>query len=1036
MNRQFLQKKGKMVLFFLLIFSTFSTFAQVTTSSIRGKVIDDTGEDVIGATILATHQPSGTSYGVVTEVDGTFFIPNMRIGGPYSVEASYVGFQDYKVEGLQLQLGERKTVDITLNSGVELEEIIVSGEKGALINPDKTGAGSVVSLEQLQTLPTITRSTADLTRLNPMSAEGGSFGGRNDQFNNYTLDGSVFNNPFGLDAATPGGQAGAQPISLDAIEQVSVSLAPYDVTKAGFTGASIDAVTKSGTNEIKGSVFSYFRNSDMTGGKVAGTEVNRGDLSQLQLGASLGGAFVKNKIFFFANFEMERRSDLGSYFEPNRGTNGANISRVLASDMESISTLLRNEYGYETGDISGFKHNTDNEKGLFKLNFNISNAHKLAVTYNFLRASRDLPAHPSAIGSRGPDLQTLQFENAGYAINNNIQAVKAELNSLFGSKYSNKFQASYTQFRDKRTPKSSPFPVVNIGKEGVRYIIAGHEPFSINNVLDQDVIQLTNNFNYYTKNHTFTAGVSFERFAFNNSFNLTGYGARVFFPDIDINDAAAVLTSDGFRAEVNAADSTFTANNANNNWALAELNIGQLAFYIQDEISISDKLRLTLGLRIDKPLYFDTETKMQESIDRNCCYSPDNDYFDKDGNSIKLNSLELPSSKPLISPRLGFNADLSEKSQLRGGSGLFTGRLPFVWIGNQIANPNSFFYVTTDPDFKFPQVWRSNLGYDQSFGEGWEFSADFIYTQDIQGAMVRNFGNATPSGTLDGPGSRPIYLAADKGSNNAYVFTNVNEGRSTNLSFTLKKQFTNGINASLAYNFLDSQDAASIDAEISSDAFERNPANIQNTNTPELSQSLYGNQHRFVGSFYKMFKFNEKSGLHLAIFAEAVKGGRYSFTYSGDINNDGSTLNDLIYIPTNTELNEMNFTSDAERTAFNSFIEQDEYLSENRGSFAEKFASINPWYTKIDARLMYEVGVLENDNIQISLDILNLGNLINSNWGVRQNATNTGLVQPLGVTVADGTPTYTFNTDRTNTYQNDFSLSSRWQMQLGLRYNF
>ena len=1013
-------------------------WGQVTTSAIRGKVLDDANAPVIGARVLATHLPSGTQYGVMTDEEGSFLIPNMRIGGPYSITTTYSGFGDATVDNVVLKLGERRNIDFEMKAGVNLDEVVISASGDELINPDKTGAGSIVTLEQLQTLPTITRSAADLTRLNPLAAEGGSFGGRNDQFNNYSLDGSIFNNPFGLDAATPGGQADAQPISLDAIEQISVSLAPYDVTKAGFTGASVDAVTKSGTNEFSGAVFGYFRNADMTGGKVDGTEVNKGDLSQLQTGFSIGGPIVKDKIFFFANFELERRSDLGSFFIPNSGETGSNVSRVQTTDMRFISDLLREVHGYETGDISGFKHNTDNEKGLLKFNFNLSTNHKLAVTYNFLNASRDLPAHPSAIGRRGPDFLTLQFQNSGYTINNKIQSGKVELNSIFGQgKYANKLQVGYTAFRDSRDPFSAPFPVLNFGKDGIRYIIAGHEPFSINNLLDQNVLQITNNFNIYSNRHNLTFGTSFERFEFDNSFNLTGYGARVFFPDVDINDAEALIRSPEFADEVQAARDAFQTNNATNGWALAETNIGQFALYAQDEISLSDQFRLTLGLRMDIPLYFDTETKMQENIDRNCCYDPSIQYYNENGTPLFLNSLEFPEQTPLFSPRVGFNYDIGGEgvAQLRGGSGIFTGRFPFVWIGNQVANPNSFFYVTTAPDFKFPQVWRSNIGYDRELGDGWSFSTDFIFTKDLQAAMVRNYGLQLPSGRLDGVDTRPIYVGDDR-ETNAYVFTNTDVGYSFNASFQVKKFFANNFNFSLAYNYLDSRDAASIDAEISSDAYDRNPANIQHTNTAELAPSLYGNQHRVVGSLYKKFVQSDKLATHVAVFMEFVQGGRYSFTYSGDINNDGSGLNDLIYIPTSGELSQMNFASDAQRAAFEAFIQQDDYLSENRGSYAEKYGSINPWYDRIDARIMQEFGLNNNDNIQVSLDIINLTNLISSSWGVRQVASNTGLVQPVGVSVTDGVPTYSFDESLQTTLQNDFSLNSRWQIQFGLRYNF
>ncbi len=1038
--------KKQLLILLGLVCLTFSVGAQVTTSAMTGYVMDDSDQSLPGANVLATHSPSGTVYGVITRDDGGYTIPNMRVGGPYKLEVSFVGYEKKSFEGIYLKLGEKLRYDIMLmESATELGEIQVVATGASVINSDRTGAATYITNEQIRNMPTITRSAADLTRLNPMAAEGGSFAGRNDQYNNYSLDGAIFNNPFGLDAATPGGQADAQPVSLDAIEQITVAIAPYDVSQSGFTGASIDAVTKSGTNKFSGTVFAYYRNKNMLGVKVEDTEVTRGDLTSLQTGFSIGGPIVKNKIFFFANFELERRSDLGSFFLADRdGLDGANVSRVTAADLDFVSNLLSTQYGYQSGTYENYKHNTDNQKGILKFDFNIGDNHKLSATFNYLDAYKDKPAHPSAIGRRGPDFQTLQFQNSGYRINNDILGGILELKSIFGNKYANKFQVGLTSFTDSRDPFSTPFPVLSIAKDGIRYIVAGHEPFTIHNRLNQDVLQISDNFNIYLKGHTLTVGGSLEKFSFDNSFNLNAYGGT-FGPDIDINAVQSYVTSPDFAAQVAAAQATFDANNANDTWALAETNMGQLAFFAQDEWAVSDQFTLTLGLRADIPLYFDTEEKIQENIDRNCCYDPTIVYSDEGGAAVTFDHTVLPESKPLWSPRLGFNVDLhgDQTSQLRGGTGLFTGRFPFVWIGNQVANPNSFFYCVTDPDFKYPQVWRTNLGYDRKMGTGWNFTMDLIYTKDIQAAMVRNYGLRPPTGTLAGIGSRPVYTNADRvqnfgGPTNAYVFTNTDLGYSFNAAFQLRKDYASNFSWMVAYNYLDSKDAASIDAEISSDAYDRNPANVLHSNTPELAPSLYGNKHRFIGSVYKKFSYGKSWATHISLFAEYAQGGRYSYTYSGDINNDGSGLNDLIYIPTAGEINQMNFAGDAtaQRNAFNAYIEQDEYLSAHRGEIAEKYGAVTPWYSHLDMRIIQEFGLSNGSNIQLSLDILNVGNLISSNLGVREIVTTTGLAQPVGVSVANGVPTYSFDTAQTASVFNDFSLNSRWQAQVGLRYNF
>ena len=1047
--------KHRLLFTILLLFSGLALFSQATTSALNGRIADADEIGLIGATVVAVHTPTGTQYGTTALNDGYYTLNNLRIGGPYVITVSYVGYGSETVEGVNLKLGEKRTLDFTLaEDGQTLDEVVVRGRKNAIITSDRTGAVTNIGRETLERLPTISRSASDFTRLAP-SADGNSFGGRNDQYNNFTLDGSVFNNPFGLDEATAGGQANAQPISLDAIEQIQVNLAPYDVTQAGFTGAGINAVTKSGTNEFHGTVYGFFRNDDLTGSKVDGEDIFVPELQQLQTGASIGGPIIKDKLFFFANFELERREDLGSNFLAARsGLSGEQVSRVEASDLDMISSALRSRFGYETGVYENYLHSTDNEKGLFKLDWNVAPGHTVTATYNFLNASRDLPANRFALGRRGPDAQTLQFFNSGYTINNKINSGIVEYNAIFSDNVSNKFQIGFSDYEDSRDPFSTPFPSLIVQRDGTNYIVLGHEPFSINNRLDQNVFQFTNNLQYFLGQHTFTAGVSFERFSFDNSFNLGAYPG-VFGPV----DGAAQSSPEAFVEAINngefdeavmAAQDAFAGGNASGsgyngtNWALAETNVGQLGLYVQDEISVSTDFTLTLGLRIDRPLYFDTEEKIQENIDRNCCYDPTITYFNLDNEPVQFDHLDLPTTAFLINPRLGFNYDLKgdQTVQLRGGTGLFSGRFPFVWIGNQVANPNFFFYNITDSEFQFPQVWRTNLGGDFVVAEGTTLSTDFIYTKDRNSMIVRNFGLRTPGGTLPGVDDRPVYRPTEDRAQlfgaptNAYVFTNTDIGRSINLSFELKKQWSNGLYASLGYNYLDAQEASSIEAEISSDAYERNPA-LGNVNRAVLAPSLYGNRHRFVGSAVRSFTYGsaDQWTTSLALFFQYAQGGRFSYTYNGDINGDGSGLNDLIYIPTEAELGDIAFVGgDAQRQAFNRFIEQDEYLGENRGEYQERYAILSPWYSNWDVRVAQIINLSGSKKVELTMDILNVGNLINSRWGVRQFPTTT---QPIGVQIqGDGSPLYSFDTTLTDSFTNDFSLLSRWQMQLGLRFRF
>jgi hypothetical protein len=486
--------------------------------------------------------------------------------------------------------------------------------------------------------------------------------------------------------------------------------------------------------------------------------------------------------------------------------------------------------------------------------------------------------------------------------------------------------------------------------------------------------------------------------------------------------------------------------------------VGQIGFYIQDEFYASEKLKLTLGLRLDWPLYFDTAPRFpNDNTDNNGDIIP---YVDEDGNRVFLDNTMFPEQDPLFSPRFGFNYDLSgdKSTVIRGGTGLFTGRLPFVWIANQVSNPFNGFYNITASDFNYPQVWKSNLGFDKVLPANIVGSLDFNYSKDVNAVLVRNFSLAPPSGNLNSNGfgdDRNVYLPSDvvfyegdfgPEQANAYVFDNETEGYQFNISTQFRKTFDNGLFATLGYNFTQAEDLNSIPAEISSDAFNLNPI-INNANNPELTQSLYGNRHRILGSASKKFTYaGDKLATTLSFFFEYVEGGRFSYTYFGDLNGDGSPTNDILYVPTLQELTAMQFTgTDVEqaqqRTAFNRYIEQDEYLSSRRGDYAEANGGLRPWFSTWDVRLLqdynFEAGGKTN-TIQFSVDILNFGNLLSSKWGVRQiNTSGAEAERPIAVSVdANNVPTYTFDTALSNTFADDLGLNSRWQIQFGLRYIF
>ena len=1050
--------KKRVLVWMLLLTISGAAFSQgVTTSSLAGTVVNEKGEPVMMASVLAVHTPSGTEYGTVTNDDGRFEIRNMRIGGPYKVMVTFVGFETATVEDIYLQLNNTASVKLIMTStAVEIGGVVIQAKS---LNREQTGAMTNIASKQIAALPTITRSQQDLTRTTPQS-DGNSFGGRNNLYNNFSLDGSIFNNSFGLDYATPGGQSDAQPVSLDAIEQIQVSLAPFDVREGGFTGAGINAVTKSGTNQIKATAYTYFRNQGMIGDKIKGVDAPNVDFSTNQTGLSIGGPIIKNKLFFFVNAELERATQLAHGFVADNGENTGqpNVTTVKEADIKAVHDHLLSEWGYEAGAYQGYNHKKSNDKLLLKLNYNISKNHKLVARYNMLNAWKDILPHPEAIIGRGPTSYRLPFENESYTIYNKIHSFVGELNSTFSNTISNKLLVGYTIFDDHRQPKSAQFPVIDIAdNNGNLAISAGSEMFSTNNILKQNVLQFTDNVTIYKNKHTITAGVNFEKFHFENSFNLFYYPWH---NQWEIGNVASFLA-------LTKANKDFNAEVTESNkkpFQMAIVDVAQLGVYGQDEWQVNNKFKVTMGLRIDIPIYLKNLAVTDASQEA----ANFNGWVDKDGDSVKLDPAVWPKSKLMWSPRVGFNYDFKGDNSLvlRGGTGIFTGRIPFVWLGNQASNPGinpgyTFQVNSTAENFSFPQVWKTDLAVDWRFAEGWMGSFEAIYGKDINAVVHRNYDMLPPSGKLNGgPDNRAIFggfnethiYASSAGSigflDAGYiVLDNVKEGHQLSLTGKVAKDWTGGLHIDLAYTYQDSKDYTSIPAEIAADAFQRNPV-VGNPNMPQLSWSRYGLKHRVISSWMYTADYNSDfTASTFGLFIEVGKGNRFSYTYAGDLNRDAIANNDLLYVPASQS--EIKFgtvdangdgitaaNAAAQWTALNAFIDQDPYLKDRKGQYAERNGVTLPYFSQIDFRFMqdFNFNVKERKNtIQISLDIMNLGNLLYSGYGVRQLLRTTNPITVNGLD-ANNVPYYQFNTNLKDTYVDDFSTRSKWQIQLGIRY--
>lgn len=1067
------------------------SFAQVTTSGINGRVLGANNESLPGATVIAVHTPSGTQYGITTDGEGFFRILNMRVGGPYKITASFVGYSTYTSEDITLGLGQTYGLNIRLfETAAEITGVEVVAVRHDLFDGNRMGAGLNVTNEQISVMPTISRSINDYTRLTPQAGVGNSFAGRDGRYNNITIDGANFNNNFGLSSKNlPGGDA--EPISLDAIEEISVNIAPFDIRQSNFTGANINAVTRSGDNTFQGSAYTFYRDASFNGVMVGDHELTLDKTTTNIVGARFGGPIIKDELFFFANAEYEKSSFPGILWRPSDPANGinpdseSNISRTTVADLETMRNFLINTYSYDPGNYSGFDNfESANLKLLGRLDWNISRDHKFTLRYNYVESTNDqginatsAPNPRSTFGRIGE--KSMAYSNAMYGFLNTVGSLTAELNSVFGNRVSNKFLATYTRIRDTRDSDGSEFPFVDVWKDGDPYMSFGYELFSWENDVKNNVFTVTNNVSYFMGMHTLTAGVSFEHLYFGNSFKRYGTSYyRYASPEDFMNNAAPI-----------AFALTYPYEGAGDGYA--ELSFGYGSLYLQDEIQVNKDLKVSAGIRLEMPFYMDDplpNPAVTELV-----------FKDMDGNDETLDVGSWPDAKPLFSPRIGFNYDVmgDRTIQVRGGTGIFTGRLPFVWFTNQPTNsgtlqntveitnadlladytfnPDKFFHRNRFPqspgtnppgsialvgkDFKMPQVWRTNLAADFKLPVyDLVFTVEALYAKDINAIVQRNANHQIPTTTFSGPDNRPVFSASDRrinsGISSAMVLENANEGHHYSFTFQVTKPFSQGFFGTFAYTYSVTKDLTSNPGSQAASAWQSNPA-VVSQNDPGLSFSRFSVPHSLVGALSYNTEYLNLLGTTFTLFYSGSHQARMSYIYSNDMNGNGNS-SDLMYIPKDdSEIifvdvvtgGEVVFTAQQQRDAFWAFVEQDKYLSANKGSYAERYAGLMPWYNRFDFRILQDVystfGGGRKHTLQISLDVLNIGNLLNSDWGVlkRQAIGNFDmtLLRYMGQN-DDGVPTYTMNrvgnSFPTDSYINFLSTTSTWGAQIGLRYTF
>lgn len=1099
----------RLTILLLAVSASFFLFAQVTTSSMTGTVKDNTGQPLAGATVTATHLPSGTSYAAISSRDGVFNLQGLRVGGPYQVKIDFVGLKSAIFQNIILQLGEPYNINVQLDISEQVMENVIVSTRARKAATEKSGMSSVINSRMLSTMPTISRSITDFTRATPQ-ANGNNFGGRDARYNNLTVDGANLNNNFGLSTdPLPGG--GNNPVSLDAIEEVSVSLAPYDVRQGNFTGGNIAAITKSGTNTYHGTAYLYWQNQNLRGYKIAGQSASNPKFESKVYGGSISGPIIKNKLFFFVNGEYEEKPPAaGITWTPKGGSGEGNISDVPVDSLKAVANYLNSTFKYDPGVYDNFAafQNT-NHKILGKIDWNISTKHKLTLKYSDFKGLQDfLPSQSGGIA--GADIATygpkfsksaMGFSSVIYTQEDIVRSGALELNSNLKNKMSNQFLATFTKIQSDKTHDGATFPFIDImgatPGDKRNFISVGNEPFNgNNNKVHNDVLTITDNFSYYVGKHSLTAGVSYEYQKVGNMFMAGSQGYYLYNNVSDfVNNRAPVKFAQTYSL-IDGQEAVFSA----------QLKIGQLGAYVQDEINVSPNLKFSIGVRMDKPVY--PEQPLENPATTALSFQ------NLKGETIHYSTGKWPKSSALFSPRASFRWDTYGDKTLiiRGGTGLFTGRIPFVYLTNIptnsgmyqfsakvlstsagvdmsdfLFNPDAHAYnpfyntalaskyptyfpttagtvpssnvVFTQPDYKFPQVWRTDLAFDKQLGKSWRVSVEALYTKDINATYMYDANQKAPNGTVTtGSYTRGYYLSTgarriNSNVSNAIVLANTSKGSSFVFTTLLEKTFLKGLYGSLAYTYTY---AANVTENPGSQAASTYNANVTGgtLNDFELAYTSFAVPHRIIGNVSYHFEYLSHLGTTISFIYEGAHNGTYSYVYNGSLTNQGQNSANLIYIPKdatnpaeiqfkNNVLypNGQTYTSAQQAQIFEAYIQQDPYLNKHRGQLAERNGAKRPWYNRVDMKLVQDIFAKvgpRRHTIQLSADIFNVANLLNHDWGARKIYT---INNPLRVeNVTNGIPTFSITSYNgapvTQTFINNISTSTTWAMQLGVRYIF
>ena len=1036
--------KRSLLIFVLSVVTAMSAMAQITTSALAGHVSDDMKEDVIGATIMATHTPSGTNYGTITNEHGAFTIQGMRVGGPYTIRITYVGYAPQVYEGVFLNLGETFNLKTSLSVNAEvLGDVVVVGQGSKFASSIKTGATTNISNGQMIAIPPVSRNITDMVRLSPYGGNGMSFAGADGRTANFTVDGANFNNNFGLNSNLPGG---GNPISIDAIEELQVVISPYDVRQTNFIGGGVNAITKSGTNTFKGTAYIYHKNENMRGNAVDGDEISgaRATDRSTTYGFTLGGPIIKNKLFFFVNAEMVKTPTIANRWrasEDGVAVPDNYISRTTSADLQAVKDYMAEKYSYDTGSYTDFPANESNYKILARLDWNISQKHHLALRYNYTGNTYWSAPNASSMdgGTRMVDARTskssMAYSNAMYSMNNLVNTWSLDLNSRLTDNLSNQFLATFSKLDDVRGSNSEEFPFIDITRGDNNYIALGYELFTWNNAVHNTIANVKDDLTYYIGSHKITGGLSFEYQMADNQYMRNGTGYYRY------NWEAGQTVAQALEATPEIVDLTYGYDGEKA--PAARVQFYKAGLYAQDEWNVTDKFKLTYGLRLDG-LFFDNKDLMTNAAILDLSYYPKAKNYQE----THIDTGKWPNNSVTVSPRVGFTWDvLGDKSlKVRGGTGLFSGRLPLVFFTNMPTNGGMVQYqaqinaanaakkgfsidefagglVTdengkatidallnklktlgyptsispedgtvpsavnaVDPNFKMPQVWKSSLAVDYTIPVNFPFtvSVEGIFNKTVNAVAISDWSMKDVAGfaRFNGVDNRPIYPDDFRTGTKAFVLENTAKGYGWSSNVTMNMQPAQWISLMAAYTHTVNKEITGMPGSAAESAFTYVPT-VEGPNYIGLHNSQYVTPDRIVASATA----HDKSGNHYSLIYEAWRGGyNYSYMTTNDMNGDGYNY-DALYIPTDAqvEANEFRFKSESDRDRFMDFVHNDPYLSKHQGQYAEGYSVYSPWVHRFDISYKHDfvlkIGNVKN-TLQLSLDVKNVMNLFNSSWGV------------------------------------------------------